>query len=67
MANVRDEWRGTSALSCEICRGFTAFGRYYHDTLATVWQPVVLAARRLAPSLLEIPFHDYFNDISYGT
>lgn len=23
MANVRDEWRGASALSCEICRGIT--------------------------------------------
>lgn len=27
MANVRVEWRGASALSCEICRGITAFGQ----------------------------------------
>ena len=27
MANVREEWRGASALSCEICRGITAFGQ----------------------------------------
>lgn len=52
VADEREEWHGAIALSYEICRGITAFGRYYHDTLATVWQPVVLAARRLAPSLL---------------
>ncbi len=47
----REEWHGAIALSCEICRGITAFGRYYHDALATVRQTVVPAARRLAPSL----------------
>ena len=67
MANVREEWRGASALSCEICRGITAFGQYYPDPRATVRQTVGLAARRLAPSLLQIPFHDYFSDISYDT
>ena len=51
MANVRAEWRGASALSCEICRGITAFGQYYPDPRATVRQTVGLAARRLAASL----------------
>ena len=52
MANVREVWRGASALSCEICRGITAFGQQHPGTLATPFQAVVLAARRLAPSLL---------------
>ena len=52
MANVREEWRGASALSCEICRGITAFGQQHPGTLATPFQAVVLAARRLAPSPL---------------
>lgn len=51
VADARVEWHGAIALSCEICRGITASGRYYHDVLATVWQTVVPAARRLAPSL----------------
>lgn len=51
VADGRKEWHGALALSCEICRGITAFGRYYHDVLAPVWQTVVPAARRLAPSL----------------
>ena len=50
-ADGREEWHGAIALSYEICRGITAFGRYYHDALATVRQTVVPAARRLAPSL----------------
>ena len=54
-------------MSCEICRGITAFGQQHPGTLATPFQAVVLAARRLAPSLLQIPFHDYFSDISYDT
>ena len=54
VADEREEWHGAIALSYEICRGITAFGRYYHDALATVWQTVVPAARRLAPS----PFLD---------
>lgn len=56
MANVREQWRGASALSCEICRGITAFGRYYADALAPSFQAVVLAARRLAPSLFRYRF-----------
>ena len=67
MANARDMWHEASALSCEICRGITAFGQQHPGTLATPFQAVVLAARRLAPSLLQIPFHDYFSDISYDT
>ena len=51
VADGREEWHGAIALSYEICRGITAFGRYYHDALATVRQTVVPAARRLAPSL----------------
>ena len=67
MANARDMWHEAPALSFEICRGITAFGQYYPDPRATVRQTVGLAARRLAPSLLQIPFHDYFSDISYDT
>lgn len=48
VADGREEWHGAIALSCEICRGITAFGRYYHDALATSQQVVVPAARRLA-------------------
>mgnify|MGYP003354135590 CR=1 FL=1 len=62
MANARDMWHEAPALSFEICRGITAFGQYYPYP-----QTVGLAARRLAPSLLQIPFHDYFSDISYDT
>ena len=51
VADGREEWHGAIALSCEICRGITAFGRYYHDALATPRKVVVPAARRLAPSL----------------
>ena len=51
VADEREKWHGAIALSYEICRGITAFGRYYHDALATVRQTVVPAARRLAPSL----------------
>lgn len=51
VADGREEWHGAIALSCEICRGITAFGRYYHDALATSRKVVVPAARRLAPSL----------------
>ena len=51
MADGRVEWHGAIALSYEICRGITAFGRYYHDALATSRKVVVPAARRLAPSL----------------
>ncbi len=51
VADRREEWHGAIALSCEICRGITAFGRYYHDALATPRKVVVPAARRLAPSL----------------
>ncbi|MDO4932493.1 MAG: hypothetical protein Q4E63_07620 [Prevotellaceae bacterium] len=51
MADGREEWHGAIALSCEICRGITAFGRYCHDALATPRKVVVPAARRLAPSL----------------
>ncbi|MCC2200922.1 hypothetical protein [Parabacteroides distasonis] len=54
VADGRVEWHGAIALSCEICRGITAFGRYYHDALATPRKIVVPAARRLAPS----PFLD---------
>lgn len=50
VADEREEWHGVIALSCEICRGITAFGRYYHDALATSRKVVVPAARRLAPS-----------------
>ena len=50
VADGRVEWHGAIALSCEICRGITAFGRYYHDALATPRKVVVPAARRLAPS-----------------
>lgn len=50
MADGRVEWHGAIALSYEICRGITAFGRYYHDALATSRTVVVPAARRLAPS-----------------
>lgn len=50
VADGREEWHGAIALSCEICRGITAFGRYYHDALATPRKVVVPAARRLAPS-----------------
>lgn len=49
VADRRVEWHGAIALSCEICRGITAFGRYYHDALATPRKVVVPAARRLAP------------------
>lgn len=49
VADGREEWHGAIALSCEICRGITAFGRYYHDALATSRRVVVPAARRLAP------------------
>lgn len=51
VADGRVEWHGAIALSYEICRGITAFGRYYHDALATSRMVVVPAARRLAPSL----------------
>ena len=51
VADGREEWHGAIALSCEICRGITASGRYYHDALATSRKVVVPAARRLAPSL----------------
>lgn len=51
VADGRVEWHGAIVLSCEICRGITAFGRYYHDALATPRKVVVPAARRLAPSL----------------
>lgn len=51
VADGREEWQGAIALSYEICRGITAFGRYYHDALATPRKVVVPAARRLAPSL----------------
>ena len=51
VAGERAEWHEAIALSYEICRGITAFGRYYHDALATPRKVVVLAARRLAPSL----------------
>lgn len=51
VADGRVEWHGAIALSYEICRGITAFGRYYHDALATSRKVVVPAARRLAPSL----------------
>lgn len=54
VADGREEWHGAIALSYEICRGITAFGRYCHDALATVRQTVVPAARRLAP----FPFLD---------
>ena len=47
----QEVWHEAIALSCEICRGITAFGRYYHDALATSRKVVVPAARRLAPSL----------------
>ena len=33
VADARVEWHGAIALSYEICRGITAFGRYYHDAL----------------------------------
>lgn len=46
------EWHGAPALSYEVCRGITAFGRYYHDAPATPRRVVVRAARRLAASLL---------------
>lgn len=36
VADGREEWHGAIALSCEVCRGITAFGRYYNDALATV-------------------------------
>lgn len=51
VADGREEWHGAIALSCEICRGITASGRYYHDALATPRKVVVPAARRLATSL----------------
>lgn len=51
VADGRVEWQEATALSYEICRGITAFGRYYHDALATSRKVVVPAARRLAPSL----------------
>ncbi|MFA4045576.1 hypothetical protein [Xylanibacter caecicola] len=51
VADGREEWHGAIALSCEICRGITAFGRYYHDALWAPRKVVVPAARRLAPSL----------------
>lgn len=51
VADGREKWHGAIALSCEICRGITAFGRYYHDALAPSRKVVVPAARRLAPSL----------------
>ena len=51
VADRRVEWHEAIALSYEICRGITAFGRYYHDALATSRKVVVPAARRLAPSL----------------
>lgn len=54
VADGRVEWHGAIALSYEICRGITAFGRYCHDALATSRRVVVPAARRLAPS----PFLD---------
>lgn len=50
VADRRKDWHGALALSYEICRGITAFGRYYHDALATSRKVVVPAARRLAPS-----------------
>ncbi len=50
VADEREEWHGAIALSYEICRGITAFGRYYHDALATPRKVVVPAARWLAPS-----------------
>ena len=56
VADGREEWHGASALSCEICRGITAFGRYYHDPLATVRRTVVPAARRLAASFFRYRF-----------
>lgn len=33
VADGREEWHGAIALNCEICRGITASGRYYHDAL----------------------------------
>ena len=54
VADGREEWHGAIALSCEICRGITVSGRYYHDALTTPRKVVVSAARRLAPS----PFLD---------
>lgn len=54
VADGQEEWLGAIALSCEICQGITASGRYYHDALATSRTVVVPAARRLAPS----PFLD---------
>lgn len=51
VAEGQEEWHGAIALSCEICRGITAFGRYYHDAFPTSRMVVVPAARRLAPSL----------------
>lgn len=51
VADGREEWHGAIALSCEICRGITASGRYYHDALAPSRTVVVPAARRLAPLL----------------
>ncbi|WP_196245482.1 hypothetical protein [Bacteroides fragilis] len=54
VADAWVEWHGAIALSYEICRGITAFGRYYHDALATSRMVVVPASRRLAPS----PFLD---------
>ncbi|MEO3567734.1 hypothetical protein ABG865_07595 [Phocaeicola vulgatus] len=52
VASGQLEWHGAVAFSFEVCRGITAFGRQHPDALATVRQTVVLAARRLAPSLL---------------
>lgn len=52
VADGRMEWHGAIALSYEVCRGITAFGRYYHDAPATPRRVVVRAARRLAASLL---------------
>ncbi|KAB4456809.1 hypothetical protein GAN75_09520 [Bacteroides thetaiotaomicron] len=54
VADRRGEWHGAIALSCEICRGITASGRYCHDALWAPRMVVVPAARRLAPS----PFLD---------
>ncbi len=51
VADGRMEWHGAIALSYEICRGITAFGRYCHDALATSRKVVVTATRRLAPFL----------------
>ncbi len=51
VADGREEWQGAIALSYEVCRGITAL------RTATPRRPrnsptvVVLAARRLAPSL----------------